>query len=98
MSYSDIVTADIRLVVLQVLAQDSDYSQNEYVIDGMLAKLGHGVSADLLRAQLSWLHEQGLITVDALGEVWVAKLTRRGMDVAAGRASVPGVRRPGPSV
>lgn len=96
MSYSDIVIADIRLVILQALAQDADYAQNEYVIDGLLGKLGHGVSGDLLRAQLSWLHEQGLVTVDALTDVWVIKLTRRGLDIADGRAHMPGVRRPRP--
>lgn len=96
MSYSDIVIADIRLVILQALAQDADYAQNEYVIDGLLGKLGHSVSGDLLRAQLSWLHEQGLVAIDALTDVWVIKLTRRGMDVAIGRAHTPGVRRPRP--
>src|SRR3569832_2195593 len=96
MKYSEVVIEDIRLLILQALAEDSDYAQNEHVLDGVLTKLGHGVSTDTLRAQLAWLHDQGLIHVETLGEVWSAKLQRRGMDVAAGRASVPGVRRPGP--
>jgi len=96
MKYAEAVVEDIRLLILQALAEDADYAQNEHVLDGVLTKLGHGVSIDTLRAQLAWLHDQGLINVETLGDMWIAKLQRRGMDVAAGRASVPGVRRPGP--
>ena len=96
MKYAEAVVEDIRLLILQALAEDADYSHNELVLDGVLTKLGHGVSIDTLRTQLAWLDGQGLISVETLGETWIAKRQRSGLDVAKGRASVPGGRRPGP--
>ena len=48
----------------------------------------HGVnaSADLIRADLTWLQEMGLARFDGR----VASLTERGKDVARGRAKFPG--------
>jgi len=49
-----------------------------------------------LRADLAWLAEQGLVTIEEVATVMIATVTRRGGDVAFGRAVVPGVRRPEP--
>ena len=48
----------------------------------------HGVnaSADLVRADLTWLQEMGLARFDG----HVASVTERGKDVARGRAKFPG--------
>lgn len=96
MSYTDIVIADIRLTVLQALAQDADYAQNENIIDAILASFGHNISRDQLRTQLAWLEEQGLLKLSDVGSMKVARLTQRGEDVAYGHAHQPGVRRPSP--
>ena len=98
MSYADIVIEDQRLAVLQALEQDPDYSHNEHVLGRVLQAVGHGISSDLLRTHLSWLAEQGLITTDDRAGLVVAKLTRRGEDVALGRSRVPGVARPRPGL
>lgn len=99
MGYSEIVAADIRLCILQALAEDADYAQNEHVLDAVLTSLGHSLPGAQLRAQVAWLEEQGLVTLDNVANVvMVVRLTDRGNDVAKGRASVPGVRRPGPGV
>ena len=95
MSFKDIVTADMRLVILRVLEQDADYSHNEYVLQRALEQLGHSVSTDRLRTELRWLEEQGLIAINT-GGVFVAQLTTRGADVAMGRARIDGVARPRP--
>ena len=42
----------------------------------------------------AWLEEMGLAEVEGLGAVKVLHLTGRGEDVARGRVSVPGVKRP----
>jgi len=75
------------------------YTINEGVLSTALRPFGHDVSRDAMRTQLAWLSEQGLLkisTVDDAGSLQVAKITARGVDVAAGRAVVPGVRRPDP--
>lgn len=96
--YADIVTEDQRLAILRLLEQDPDYAHNEYVIARLLAAVGHTVSGDRVRTQLSWLAEQGLVQLTDAAGVMVAKLTSRGEDTALGRTRVPGVARPRPGM
>ena len=94
--YSNIVTEHLRLAILQVLEQDTDYAHNEIVLQGALEQLGHGVSFDRLRTELAWLGEQGLVAVSEVAGLSLDKLTLRGADAAKGRTDVPGVARPRP--
>lgn len=94
MSYTDTVAADQRLVILQALEQDPDYRHNEHILRSMLGAVGHGISRDALATQLAWLDEQGLVGLEEVAGMRVARLTARGEDVACGRARVPGVARP----
>lgn len=96
MSYRDAVDADRRLVILQLLARSHSYVSHEYLIYAALPGFGHDSSLDRVRTDLAWLEEQGLVTLDSPGDVRLAKLTQRGLDVAGGRATVSGVKRPGP--
>jgi Fe2+ or Zn2+ uptake regulation protein len=97
-SFQDVQNANIRLVVLQMLQQDADYSVNENILRSALEPFGHRIGLDKLRTELGWLEEQGLMEVErvASGKLWVAKLTNRGLDVAEGRSVAPGVERPRP--
>jgi hypothetical protein len=97
-NFAKLVQEDMRLVVLRVLAEDADYSHNEHVLRSVLRSLGHTVSMDRLRTELSWLNEQGLIVSADTAGVIVAKLTVRGLDAATGAAVVPGVKRPVPEL
>lgn len=96
MSYSQIVTEDVRLSILEMLSQDADYSHNEHIIGRGLQMLGHALSSDRVRTELQWLAEQGLLSLESVGELIVAKLNQRGHDAARGLAQVPGVARPRP--
>lgn len=97
MSYRELVQADRRLVILRLMAEsDSGYSANSSVLQLGLETVGHTVSRDVVHTDLAWLCEQGLVKVEPLATVNVATLTTRGLDVAKGRATVPGVKRPGP--
>jgi DNA-binding transcriptional ArsR family regulator len=91
----DVLASDRRLVILRSLA-DQNFELNDSVLQVVLDEFGHNVSRDVVRTELSWLAEQGLVTLEDVGKgrVIVATLTERGGDVAAGRAKVPGVRRP----
>lgn len=96
-SFAIALQEDRRLAILRFLAKDEDYALNDSILQTALGTLGHGVSRDTVRSDIAWLAEQGLITVDcSLIEFHVARLTPRGNDVAVGRASVPGVKRPSP--
>jgi repressor of nif and glnA expression len=94
--FARLVQEDMRLVILRILAEDADYSINEYILRQAMNYVGHNVSRDKLHTELAWLEEQGLLTVRDVMGVKVAKLTTRGLDTANGAAIMPGVKRPGP--
>jgi hypothetical protein len=97
MSYQQTITEDRRLSLLLVLSESAGYAGNAFLLQQAVADIyGHQVSLDQLRTDLAWLAEQGLVVCKTTGDVTVATLAARGVDVAAGRAVVPGVKRPMP--
>ncbi|AJF07774.1 VpaChn25_0724 family phage protein [Geoalkalibacter subterraneus] len=96
MSFADLVTADIRLVILKALAEDQGYSANESILQEILGLFGHTVTRDRVRTELGWLEEQGLVTVGDTAGIKVARITGRGIDVSTGAARVDGIKRPRP--
>lgn len=94
-NFSSFLAEDRRLVILRVLADMPGYRTNSFLLTTLLGKFGHEPSADQVKGDLAWLQEQGLVKVDDAQGVFVATLTTRGADVGAGRAVVPGVKRPG---
>ncbi|NCG55189.1 MULTISPECIES: VpaChn25_0724 family phage protein [Serratia] len=95
MKYQDFLREDMRLVTLRILSEMPGYTSNSSVIFEGLTRYGHNPSRDLVKSELLWLEEQGLVSTEDIGTVLVVRLTARGADVAAGRAIVPGVKRPG---
>jgi hypothetical protein len=95
--YARLLAEDRRLTILRTLEQDSDFSVNDFVLKRALEQLGHSVSRDVLRGDLSWLQDQQLIRVRRMDEggIWIATATEDGVDVARGRPH-PGVARPSP--
>lgn len=96
MSFADFQNADRRLVLLQALQAAAQYRANTVLLRAYLDRVGHVVSSDRLEQDISWLAEQGLVATERAESVTVAVLTVRGLDVATGRAKVPGVHSPGP--
>lgn len=97
MSYQMHFARHLRLAMLRLLAEAPGYALNSSILTDALAALGLSASRDLVRGEIAWLAEQGLATCDELpGGLMIATLTERGGDVAAGRATVPGVQRPAP--
>lgn len=97
MTYQAAITEDRRLSVLLVLSESPGYAANLFLVQTAVDSIyGHSVSVDGLRTDVAWLAEQGLVTAKTTGDVTVATLSTRGADVAAGRATVPGVKRPMP--
>jgi hypothetical protein len=96
MAFTDFEQQDRRLVILRLLAEDADYRVNSSILQQALDQFGHSVSRDRLHTDLNWLAEQDLIKCEPVAYVLVVTLSQRGLDVAQGRAQVPGVKRPGP--
>ncbi|RLM23652.1 hypothetical protein BIY29_10140 [Brenneria alni] len=95
MKYQDFLREDRRLVILRILSELPGYRANSSLIYSALVQFGHSPSRDQVKSELRWLEEQGLVSIEDVGPVLVATETERGADVAAGRATVPGVKRPG---
>lgn len=95
--YADFLSQDRRLVILRILVEMPAYRANSSVLHTVLQEWGHEPTRDQVKTELRWLQEQQLVTLDEVGDgaVLLAKLTERGADVAAGRARVDGVKRPG---
>ena len=96
MSFLDHMAKDLRLVILRLLADAPDYEANSSTLQSAVEEFGFRISRDQVHTQLAWLQEQGLLGVRNIVSVQVATLTSRGLDVARGRATVPGVQRPSP--
>jgi hypothetical protein len=101
-SLREIIDEDRRLVILRLLEEADGYSLNEELIEKSLARIGVlAQGRDIVRGHLAWLDQQRLVTLDRLPmgggarELWVAKATKLGTEVAGGRPW-PGVARPLP--
>ena len=95
-AFADYQTEDRRLVLLKALEAAAQYRANALLLRRYCDAVGHVVSADRIEADLAWLAEQGLLSVERGQAVTVATLTARGLDVATGRTKVPGVQAPQP--
>lgn len=94
MNYQSALHEDQRLVILRVLLEMNGYQANESILQTILDSYGHNISRDLVIAHLQFLAELGLIHLEDINGIQVASLLGRGEDVAAGRATVAGVKRP----
>ncbi|MDP2548072.1 ArsR family transcriptional regulator [Oceanobacter sp. 4_MG-2023] len=97
MAYQDLLNQDQRLVILRSLT-DVNGTANDSIINKMLDAYGHRLSRDQVKTHLYWLSEQGLIDIESVLSTDVATITSRGVDVAQGRARVPGIGQPRPGV
>lgn len=95
-TFADRLREARRLALLRLMAAAPSYAASDSLLYQALPEQGVPASLDAVRGDLAWLAEQGLATVDSAGEVRLATVTARGIDVANGLALVPGVARPGP--
>ncbi len=97
MSFRDFVSEKRRLTILRYLAEEDGYSANDSVMQTVVNKYGFSCSRDMVRGDYAWLRDMGMATVEEISDtVHTAKITQRGLDVAAGRTRVAGIARPGP--
>lgn len=100
MSFIDTLREDRRGVILCALDEMGGNRLAEGSVKSVLASLGHVVGGDVVRTDLEWLQQQGLLRVERVpagdgGEHWLAQLLEAGQDVARG-VRHPGVKRQAP--
>lgn len=96
-AYAERLREARRLALLQLLSQTPDLSASAELLYSALPDQGLASSHDQVRAELAWLQEQGLVGLQEIADTGktLARITARGVDASLGRASVPGVARPG---
>jgi len=82
-----------RLLILQLIHKDPDFSLNDDLLQRLLREAHHGVSMSVLRADLSELEALGLLATTDLPGCTVAILCRPGVDVATGVSVIAGIAR-----
>jgi hypothetical protein len=99
MSFVETLAENRRLIILRAL-DEAGFSANETVLKQVTESLGHQPTRDLIRADLTYLAEHGLVKLEKLdvqsGQLWVVRLTTPGQEVAQGRV-YPGVARREPN-
>jgi hypothetical protein len=96
MNYADHFAKHLRIALLKALDTAPARRANSSILHSAMDGLGLTATRDQVKTELAWLAEQGLLTVEDLGGLYVATLTERGLDVAEGRTVAPGVQRPAP--
>jgi hypothetical protein len=96
LNYERVIAEHARLTVLRMLARQPAYAANDSVLFDALGAYGFRLSRDRVGVEIDWLAEQGLVAAEPVGGLAIVTATRRGLDVAAGRAVVAGVKRPSP--
>lgn len=98
-AYKQLMSEHRRLSILRSLASpDSGGKANDSILHTIVVNAGIASSRDQIKTALAWLKDQDLVVLDCLETgTCVAAITQRGLDVAAGHTTVPGVQRPSPS-
>lgn len=97
MTYRQTLAEHIRLCLLRLLQEAPEYEANNSMLADAVHAWGLRATRDMVNTELTWLAEQGLVRLEAITHaINIVRITSRGLDVAAGRASVPGVKRRGP--
>ncbi len=95
MSFAETLAENRRLIMLRAL-DEAGFVTNETVLKTVTEQFGHQPTRDLIRADLTFLGEHGLIRLEKInaqnGQLWIAHLKTAGQEVAQGRVH-PGVAR-----
>lgn len=88
---------NLRLTVLRFLEAGGDYTLNVSTLVSVLRDYGMAETRTGVEAELVWLKERGLVTLERpIESLLVARLTTAGLEAAQGVAVVEGVARPAP--
>lgn len=97
MNYSEAMTRDLRLCLLQGLSKMTDHRLSDRMLLVHVENEGHRRSLDAVRTEMRALAERGALKlVIDTSAVLVAEITRSGLDHVSRRGVIEGVGRPEP--
>ena len=92
MNLTKVVSEQRRLAILRTLSELSFHLNEDVILQALNEMSLAGVSKDLVRADMTFLAEHGLIRIEEMrkanGELWIAHLLVAGKEVANGRTHV----------
>lgn len=94
MSDHKMTTEHRRLAIVKHLSRAAGYTSNGSILLDVMNGVGVPTSQDQLITAMAWLDEQELAVMTDHGDFVVITATARGVEVAEGRATHPGVKRP----
>lgn len=96
MTYEEELREHARIAILRMLEDAPKYTSNVSLMTGLLHRVGIPYTRDQVEGEVRWLRDQGMLTVEDHAGFIVATATVRGVEVAQGVATYPGIRRPRP--
>jgi hypothetical protein len=95
-AYSEHNSRHRRLSILRILAESPAYCANDSLLGTLVNDFGIVSTRDQVRTEMSWLRDQGFLTLKDTSGVMVAVMTEAGGEIASGRRTDPGIARPSP--
>lgn len=92
MSLLQVAAEHRRISILRFLTDSPDYTSNASILTDVVNRVGVPSTRDEVEQALDWLEQAELI--ETTGAKFVVRVLNRGCEVAAGRLSVAGVKRP----
>lgn len=89
-------TENRRLYLLKTLKLSGDYRMSDMLLQAALERIGYGASLAVIRSDLAWLEQLGLLSTETLPGMTIAHLNNEGVDVASVVSRVPGIAHPRP--
>lgn len=97
--YFERLRQQARLHILRFAADAPQYTTNVSMLEELLQdERGINFTRDQILTEAHWLEEQGFLTITRSGDFVMVTATRRGVEIAEGRARHEGIKRPSPRV
>lgn len=96
MNFEDFERTHLRLVILRALADQSDFTLNESILQQVAETYGLRKTRDHIKGELRWLADVDAIELKEIEGFLIATLKRKGQDHIDGRIVIDGVKQPGP--
>lgn len=94
--YHETLRRHARIAILRFAADAPSYTTNVSMLEELLPQVGIQFTRDQILTETAWLEEQGFVTCAGAGEFVTLTATRRGVEIAEGRARHEGIKRPSP--
>lgn len=93
-NYVNTVSKHRRLTILKFLSDSPEYTSNASILVEVCNDYGLSSTRDQITGAISWLRDQSMLTYEEHGDFLVVTATEHGVEIAKGRATHEGVKRP----